>query len=592
MLRKAKKILLPTLSALIVCASGCSGFTADGNSLLRPPRPTGDKAAIQEIISREAGGSYNLKYPQKGVNRSAITLRNEDTDNEYALALYSTENDAKLNVSIIAFDGNQWKCLGTYTNNSSGVDRVLFCDLNADKREEIIIGWTSYNSAQKSLTAYSFDSEEVYEMSIDETYDDLAIVDMTSDSTDDIVLLSLSTQETPSVATLLQYSDQDKRPVGKYSMELDPEVIAFSNIVVGDVAINTTVPPPEVKGTASGARADNSSVSSGESGDEESSYAEDSADESSDIEASDESSVAKPESSDESESSGNEEESSDDENSEESTVSVQESSEQSSEDESSQETEVSQDTESKPESEASVPEESSSTSESSTDKNPPKPIDANTPMNRKGVVIDCKRSDNTICTQMVYYDNRRDELIDPIARRKDGSTYVNSTLRTEAVFSRDIDGDDVIEVPVSTPMSAAADEAPASVCNLTAWCNFDAGEQRPHVSMNTVMNLKDGYYFVMPERWVGTVTARSDAETREMTFFLWNTKTSSTGDKLLTISRLNEQQWKESSQEGKIRLDLNSEKSKAVFAAQLFVTSADEALNLTESELQGSVYLI
>ena len=110
--------------------------------------------------------------------------------------------------------------------------------------------------------------------------------------------------------------------------------------------------------------------------------------------------------------------------------------------------------------------------------------------------------------------------------------------------------------------------------------------------MNTVMNLKDGYYFVMPERWVGTVTARSDAETREMTFFLWNTKTSSTGDKLLTISRLNEQQWKESSQEGKIRLDLNSEKSKAVFAAQLFVTSADEALNLTESELQGSVYLI
>ena len=160
------------MAAGLLALSGCSGFAADGDSLLHPPRPTGDKAAIQDIISREAGGTYNLKYPQKGVNRSAIILRNENTDNEYALALYSTENDSKLNVSIISYSNEQWKCLGTYTNNSSGVDRVLFCDINADKREEIVIGWTSYNSAHKSLTAYSFDKDEVYEMSIDEIGED------------------------------------------------------------------------------------------------------------------------------------------------------------------------------------------------------------------------------------------------------------------------------------------------------------------------------------------------------------------------------------------------------------------------------------
>ena len=561
LLKNVKKISAMLIAAGLLTLSGCSGLAADGNSLLRPPRPTGDKAAIQEIIAREAGGTYNLKYPQKGVNRSAITLRNENTDNEYALALYSTENDTKLNVSIIAYDQAEWKCLGTYTNNSSGVDRVLFYDINSDKREEIIIGWTNYNSAHKSLTAYSMDSEEVYEMTVDETYDELAIADMTNDAADDIVLLSLSTQDTPSVATLLQYSDLDKRPVGKYSLELDSEVIAFSNIVVGDVATNTEIKPSEVKLTASSAR-----VAPSDTSDDD----EDSQEESSRQENTSKEEGSAEESADVSQKSGDESSSDD----------------KSSADESSEAEQPSETTE--PE----QSEESENSEESSKAVKPgPKKFDANAVLSKKGIVVDCKRSDNTFCTQMIYYDNLYDELIDPISRKNDGSTYINPTLRTEAVFSRDINGDDVIEVPVSVPMNAAADESGAAVCNLTSWCNYDARERKTNVAMNTVMNLKDGYYFVMPERWLGSVTARSDAETREMTFYLWNTKTSTLGDKLLLISRCTEQQWKESDHSGKILLKLSPGKSKAVYSAVIYLTSADEALNITESELQDSVFM-
>ncbi|MBQ9461042.1 MAG: hypothetical protein IJU51_03875 [Clostridia bacterium] len=560
-MKNVKKISAMLIAAGLLTLSGCSGLAADGNSLLRPPRPTGDKAAIQEIIAREAGGTYNLKYPQKGVNRSAITLRNENTDNEYALALYSTENDTKLNVSIIAYDQAEWKCLGTYTNNSSGVDRVLFYDINSDKREEIIIGWTNYNSAHKSLTAYSMDSEEVYEMTVDETYDELAIADMTNDAADDIVLLSLSTQDTPSVATLLQYSDLDKRPVGKYSLELDSEVIAFSNIVVGDVATNTEIKPSEVKLTASSAR-----VAPSDTSDDD----EDSQEESSRQENTSKEEGSAEESADVSQKSGDESSSDD----------------KSSADESSEAEQPSETTE--PE----QSEESENSEESSKAVKPgPKKFDANAVLSKKGIVVDCKRSDNTFCTQMIYYDNLYDELIDPISRKNDGSTYINPTLRTEAVFSRDINGDDVIEVPVSVPMNAAADESGAAVCNLTSWCNYDARERKTNVAMNTVMNLKDGYYFVMPERWLGSVTARSDAETREMTFYLWNTKTSTLGDKLLLISRCTEQQWKESDHSGKILLKLSPGKSKAVYSAVIYLTSADEALNITESELQDSVFM-
>ena len=584
------------MAAGLLALSGCSGFAADGDSLLHPPRPTGDKAAIQDIISREAGGTYNLKYPQKGVNRSAIILRNENTDNEYALALYSTENDSKLNVSIISYSNEQWKCLGTYTNNSSGVDRVLFCDINADKREEIVIGWTSYNSAHKSLTAYSFDKDEVYEMSIDETYDDLAIVDMTNDATDDILLLSLSTQDTPSAATLLQYSDPDKRPVGKYSLELDSEVIAFSNIIVGDVAINTEIKPSEIKLTASGARSDTSGT---ESADESSAEGDASKDESaaegdaSKDESAAEGDASKDESADEGDASKDESaaegDASKDESAAEGDASKDESADEGDDPEVSM---TSDDASTETHEDAGTVDEQSAEESGTERKNITKKFDANAILSKKGVVIDCKRSDNTFCTQMVYYDNLSDELIDPIVKRSEGGAYVNPTMRTEAIFSRDINGDEIIEVPVSAPMNASTDENGAYVCNLTVWCNYNARERKSNVALNTVMNMKDGYYFVMPDRWLNTVTARSDAETREMTFYLWNSKTSSLGDKLLLISRYNEQQWKETDHSGRILLDIYSEKSNAVYAAVIYLTSADEKLNITEKELQEAVLLI
>ena len=204
--KQAAAVMLLSLGMML--PSGCSDAATGSDSLLRPPRPTGDKAAIQEIIASEAGGSYTLKYPQKGENRSAITLRNEDTEKEFALALYATENDTRLNVSIIACRKKEWRCLGTYTNTGSGVDRVMFYDVNGDKNEEIIIGWTSFNTSRKTLTAYSLQGDETFEMNIDETYDELIVSDLTNNQRDDILLLSLSTPESPSYATLLQYSER------------------------------------------------------------------------------------------------------------------------------------------------------------------------------------------------------------------------------------------------------------------------------------------------------------------------------------------------------------------------------------------------
>ena len=233
---KSKKSIFLIFLAVILLLSGCSPVSSE-NNMLRPPRATGDKAEIQHIISQQAGGKYTFKYPQTGEYRSAITMKKEKAENEFALALYSPDNDTKINVCIIAFIDSKWQCIGNFANAGTGVDRVMFRDLNNDGTDEIIIGWTSYNNAQKTLSAYSV-ADTAYEIALEDTYNEMIIEDVTGDDVSDIVLLSLATQKNPSNFKVLQYSETEKKPVARYSLDLDPEVISFANITYGNIAQN------------------------------------------------------------------------------------------------------------------------------------------------------------------------------------------------------------------------------------------------------------------------------------------------------------------------------------------------------------------
>ena len=98
---------------------------------------------------------------------------------------------------------------------------------------------------------------------------------------------------------------------------------------------------------------------------------------------------------------------------------------------------------------------------------------------------------------------------------------------------------------------------------------------------------------MIPKKWNGSVTARSNAETRELTFYLWNDKTSSLGDKLLTIGRFTEQQWNKMTEDTSYHpLGDPMENTNAVIAAQIFHTDAQDDLNITEDELSTLVFAI
>lgn len=69
--------------------SGCSWFGMDAENLMQPPKPTGEREAIYQLLEAEAASGFTLKYPVNGDYRSAIIMNQNGEEAGEAIAFFS-----------------------------------------------------------------------------------------------------------------------------------------------------------------------------------------------------------------------------------------------------------------------------------------------------------------------------------------------------------------------------------------------------------------------------------------------------------------------------------------------------------------------
>ncbi len=233
------KKLFCVILALVITASlsGCALPGADIDSLIAPPKPTGELYEIRKALEKSVKEKFTLKYPTSGDIRSAIVEKDFNNDGAAeAVAFYSTvkDNIVSMNINFIKKSGEEWISGGSFKIVAAGVESVLFKDLDGDNIDEIIVGWSVYGNIDKILGVYSVASGSLTQR-INESYTNYLCSDLNNDGKNELFLTSLSfLEEALAAAKLYSLEVGDKMQVS--TLELDSAVSAYSAPVAGKLS--------------------------------------------------------------------------------------------------------------------------------------------------------------------------------------------------------------------------------------------------------------------------------------------------------------------------------------------------------------------
>lgn len=142
----------------------------------------------------------------------------------------------------------------------------------------------------------------------------------------------------------------------------------------------------------------------------------------------------------------------------------------------------------------------------------PGKADANTNALFIDSYINNRRSNRTMVTDVISaYNNDLVNLLDD-----ENFLLSTGTRRTAEVFCRDIDGDNIIEIPTTAPLPGYDEDFEGERLFLISYCHIGTDELVPVSS--GVINTSHRYMVTFPSRWIGNVTVVSQPENGEWSF--------------------------------------------------------------------------
>lgn len=238
-MKPVKKLALLLIAFLI---SGCSFIGTDIDGVLLPPKPAGEQAEIKTALEEAVGKNIILKYPLSGEYRSAFVLRDIDNDGQREVfAFYRLRSEgAGLHVNVLCCEKSNWRSVYDYTSSYNDVDSIHFVDLDKDGIEEILIGWSAYNT--KVLSIFSLKDRRLVlrnayenEDAVD-SYTQYKIADYDADGMEEVMFLLLNSSAKTAGAKAISLTEE--RVLQKGSVTLNGNVSSWAQVRLGTVFDN------------------------------------------------------------------------------------------------------------------------------------------------------------------------------------------------------------------------------------------------------------------------------------------------------------------------------------------------------------------
>ena len=224
-MKKIIAILLITVVCLTL--SGCDFNIASVDSLMRPPKLSGDSSLLQEAFENSVNYSESviMKTPMSGDNRSSYLFYDLDNDETQEAFVFYSDPAVEEVAYVSAFkkiNGN-WSCVSNIKGRGEDVYEVSFADINGDGIKEIVISWNSTSqvelanfsdfgsSRNRTMTIYSYNGSS-FTLIKTEVFTKAFIDDLNGDNADELFVLNidLSNQTKNTVGRIISFNSAYK----------------------------------------------------------------------------------------------------------------------------------------------------------------------------------------------------------------------------------------------------------------------------------------------------------------------------------------------------------------------------------------------
>lgn len=202
-------------------------------------------------------------------------------------------------------------------------------------------------------------------------------------------------------------------------------------------------------------------------------------------------------------------------------------------------------------------------------------IGGNTP----AVFADGLNGNGNISTEIIYCVNG--QLRNPA--NLTGSDIPALTQRAQGLYCQDVDGDLVVEIPSTELFEGYRNETGAEyITNWNVFENYTVKEK-----YSSLTESDKGYCFMLPVRWEGLVTVKTDSVTGEKVFYKFNSSLSQSRLELMRILVCAPSEAADKSLEGYAAI---SSAESAVYMVKFGQT--EDNLLLTMAEVSNNFFLI
>lgn len=158
-----------------------------------------------------------------------------------------------------------------------------------------------------------------------------------------------------------------------------------------------------------------------------------------------------------------------------------------------------------------------------------------------GVMLDCVQTNGKSLTELLYWDKKEKMLQAPLYNAQ--SPQQNVTLRDLSVNSSDVDNNAILEFPIVTRLPGYTGAASDDVGNEVQWNRFDAAKGSYTTVSSMLINARDGYRLILPDKWKDTITTKQDISARKLTVYTFDLSKGAAGSPLLVVQIFSKTEW-------------------------------------------------